>query len=245
MKESIEVSLKSDVLFHIGSIPVSNSMLAAIAFTIILGISFWTISKKFSLKPTKSQIVFEEIFEKGYDFTKEIIGNEKIAKKTYPVVLTLFFLILTFNLMKFIPGFEALKFGDKNLFRPVHADLNSTLALSVFAWVLIQSLGFYILGFKGYLGKFIQPVKFKGKTIFLNPIALMEIISEIAKMFSLALRLYLNILVGTILIAVISLASHYIAPTFMMFFEIFVAVLQAAIFSLLTIIYIKMAIESH
>ena len=78
------------------------------------------------------------------------------------------------------------------------------------------------------------------------PIGIIELISEVSKVISLSLRLYLNILVGGILLLLLSSVSHLLLPLPMMFFEIFVAILQAAIFSILTLLYIKIAIsEPH
>jgi len=71
-------------------------------------------------------------------------------------------------------------------------------------------------------------------------------VSEIAKMFSLSFRLFINILVGGILIMLLQQISHFGVPIIGMMFEIFVAFLQAGVFALLTLFYIKLAIsEPH
>jgi F-type H+-transporting ATPase subunit a len=73
-----------------------------------------------------------------------------------------------------------------------------------------------------------------------------ELISEIAKLISLSFRLFGNILVGGILLMLLASVSHYLLPLPVMFFEIFVAILQATLFAVLTLFYIKMAIsEPH
>ena len=78
------------------------------------------------------------------------------------------------------------------------------------------------------------------------PLGLIELISEIAKLVSLSFRLFGNILVGGILLMLLASISHYFLPLPIMFFEIFVALLQATLFAVLTLFYIKMAIsEPH
>jgi F-type H+-transporting ATPase subunit a len=77
-------------------------------------------------------------------------------------------------------------------------------------------------------------------------LGLIELISEIAKLVSLSFRLFGNILVGGILLMLLASVAHYFLPLPILFFELFVAILQATLFAVLTLFYIKMAIsEPH
>ena len=244
MTETIEVQLSPDKL-DFGYFSITNTMFSSIILSIILVILVWFLTRKFGAKPTKFQVAAEYIFMLGYDFTKKTLGDEKITKKVYPIVATIFVVILFFNLAKFIPGFESIMYGDKHLFRAVHTDMNMTLSLAIIAWLIVQFLGFYILGIKKYAGKFIHFIKIKGIPVFINPLGLLEAVSEVSKIFSLSLRLFLNILVGMVLVTFIHNISKYFAPLIMMLFEVFVAFLQAGVFALLFILYIRMAITAH
>jgi F-type H+-transporting ATPase subunit a len=77
-------------------------------------------------------------------------------------------------------------------------------------------------------------------------LGLIELISEIAKLISLSFRLFGNILIGGILLMLLSSVAHYFLPLPILFFEFFVAILQATLFAVLTLFYVKMAIsEPH
>ena len=246
MEGKIDISLKADKLFSFFGFNITNTLFTSVIFSVILFLIVYFAVRKFNLRPTKFQLVLEFLIMGGYKFSLEALGDEKITKKIYPILATFFIMILSFNLMKFIPGIESIKFGGHHLFKSVHSDLNMTLALSVVAWIMVQFLGVFILGIWKYGGKFIQIVLIKGWIPMINPIGLLELISEVAKMISLALRLFINILVGGVLIILLQNVSHYFVPTIGMLFEVFVAFLQAGVFALLTLFYIKLAIsESH
>jgi len=77
----------------------------------------------------------------------------------------------------------------------------------------------------------------------INPLGVLELISEVAKVVSLSFRLFVNILVGGILIMLLQELSHFMLPVIAMLFEVFVAFLQAGVFALLTLFYIKLATD--
>ncbi len=243
MHEGINVSLKSDILFYLWGFPISNSLLASFFLSILLIFLFFWTTKKFNLRPNKFQLIIESIVYFGYDFVRDALGDDKIAKKVYPLIASLFFVILFFNLAKFLPGMESLRFGEHHLFKPVHSDINMTLALGIVAWIVIQFLGIFVLGIWKYGKKFLQFHLVKGFIPVINPIGLLEIISEVAKAVSLSFRLFMNILVGGVLILLLEQVSHLGIPVIGMIFEVFVAILQAGIFALLTLFYIKLATD--
>ena len=125
------------------------------------------------------------------------------------------------------------------LFRPGSADLNTTLALALISVVITQIVGFKTLGI-GYLKKFFN---------FKNPIAffvgVLELISEFAKIISFSFRLFGNIFAGEVLLAVILMLVPYFAPIPFYGLELFVAVVQAFVFAMLTLVFIKLAMIPH
>lgn len=136
--------------------------------------------------------------------------------------------------------------GEKEIFIPyfrsAYADVNMTFALALISVVLTQIYGFMSLGFFGYAGKFF-------KNPFKDPIGagvgILELISEFSKMISFSFRLFGNIFAGEILLTVISFLAPYIAPLPFYGLEIFVGFVQALVFSLLTLVFMKMAVTSH
>jgi len=236
-----EINIKAHQFTEFLGIPITDSMITMFIGSLALIILVIVLSSRFSLVPGKFQIVIEELVNGIREYTIETLENEKVGKKVYPLIISIFLFILFFNLIKFIPGFEILKFGDHHVFKVLHSDLNMTISMAIVSFVVIQFFGIYVLGALKYGSKFINLKK--PHTI---PMGLIELVSEAAKLLSLSFRLFGNILAGTIIIVLLEQLGHYAFPIPMMFFEIFVAVLQAAIFAMLTLFYIKIAItEPH
>jgi F-type H+-transporting ATPase subunit a len=120
----------------------------------------------------------------------------------------------------------------------VNADLNIPLALAIISFLTIEISGIAYLGFLKYAGKF---VNFKSPIDF--AIGLLEIIGNFARLVSLSFRLFGNILAGHLLIIVLMFFVPLLLPLPFMAFEVFVAVMQAAIFALLTLFFIKLSID--
>lgn len=127
-------------------------------------------------------------------------------------------------------------------FRSGYADVNMTLALAIISVIATQIFGIISLGFFHYAGKF-----------FVNPfrdpigffVGLLELISELAKMISFSFRLFGNIFAGEVLLVVIGFLAPFIAPVPFYGLELFVGFVQALVFALLTLVFMKMAVTSH
>jgi F-type H+-transporting ATPase subunit a len=137
------------------------------------------------------------------------------------------------------------------LFRPANSDLNMTLAMAVFAVIASHILGIMTIGFFKYANKFIKiadvlgSFKKGGFQIFAAVIefviGIIETFLEAAKIASLSFRLFGNIFAGEILLTVIASLIGFAVPLPFIFLEILVAVIQATVFSLLTLTYLTMA----
>ena len=213
-------------------------MVGSLLGSILLVVLLVALTRKMKLIPSKPQMIFESLVQGMYDYVRSTLENDKVTAWAFPLILSLFIFILFFNLVKFIPGTESLLFNGVHLLKPIHSDLNMTIALSIVSILFIQFVGMFSLGFFKYWSKFIN---FKKPATI--PVGIIELISEAAKLISLSFRLFGNILVGGILLLLLAQVSHFIVPIPVMLFEIFVAFLQAGIFSILTLFYIKMAID--
>lgn len=127
-------------------------------------------------------------------------------------------------------------------FRSAYADVNMTLALAIISLIATQLFGIFQLGFFKYMGKFfVNPFKdFIGSFV-----GILELVSEFAKMVSFSFRLFGNIFAGEILLTVISFLAPFLAPLPFYGLELFVGLVQALVFSLLTLVFMKMAVTSH
>ena len=121
-------------------------------------------------------------------------------------------------------------------FRSVYADLNMTLALAVISVVSTHIFGVMAIGFFKHAGKYFN---------FSNPInffvGILELFGEISKMISFSFRLFGNIFAGEVLLAVILGLVPYIAPLPFFGLEVFVGFIQALVFSMLTLVFMKVA----
>jgi F-type H+-transporting ATPase subunit a len=134
-------------------------------------------------------------------------------------------------------------------FRGVSLDLNFTVALAVVAVIAIQVIGLRAQGL-GYFSKFFNTrrmfqVPFFGAMDFL--VGFLELISELSKILSFAFRLFFNMFAGIILVAVVAslLGRFSIAVSMLYMFELFVGVIQAFVFGMLTMVFMAMATQGH
>ena len=134
-------------------------------------------------------------------------------------------------------------------FRGISVDLNFTAALAIIAVVAIQYIGFRAQGF-GYLSKFFNTrrmfkVPFFGAMDFL--VGLLELISELSKILSFAFRLFGNMFAGIVLVAIVAglLGRISILPAMIMMFELFVGLIQAFVFGMLTMVFMAQATQGH
>jgi F-type H+-transporting ATPase subunit a len=241
----IHVELKAEQLGIFHGLPITNTLVTSWVAMAILIVAAFVVGRRAKMVPGKVQMVFEEIITFVRDFMTETLENEKVASKYLPLLLTIFFFILTSNLLEFIPGVGSLGFhsgeGFIPLFRSVNTDLNVTLALAIIAVIMIEIAGVAALGFWCYTGKFIN---FSSPLNFV--VGIIELVSEVGRLISYSFRLFGNIFAGEVLLAVVGYFAPYIVPVPLMSFELFVGFIQAAVFALLTLFFIKLAItDAH
>lgn len=191
------------------------------------------VTRKLSLVPTKMQLIFEGIINYFTDIAVSNMG-EKEAKKHTPLLLTLFMFILTANLLGQLP-WKLVHLHEGEL-ASCNNDINMTAAMAI-----VVSVYYVFFGIKKKKFKFfIENFKIDGIII-----ALVDLLELVVRPFSLALRLFANILAGEILVFTItSLCACAFSIPFMLF-EIFVALLQALVFTLLATTYIALAIREE
>jgi F-type H+-transporting ATPase subunit a len=217
--------------------------------------------------------VVEAILEILYNLTEGSAG--KWAKAIFPWFATILIYVLFANLLKLVPGFESIgvlhphggghagelhgwylydtelshEYTLAPFVRGISVDLNFTAALALVAVVMIQVIGFRAQG-AGYLSKFFNTrrmfkVPFFGAMDFL--VGLLELISELSKILSFAFRLFGNMFAGIVLVAIVAglLGRFSILPAMIMMFELFVGVIQAFVFGMLTMVFMAQATQGH
>jgi F-type H+-transporting ATPase subunit a len=236
-----EISLKAEELFHLGSFPITNSLILTMIVSLIFLLFSLFFRKKFSVIPGKIQNLLEILFESFLNLMDSILGDRKKSEKFLPLIVTIFLVILLSNWLGLMPGVGSiiLRIGDKSLpiFRSPSADLNFTLALAILAVFSVNIIGMMSVGIFKYLGKF-----FTLKNPIYTFVGFLELISEVAKMISFSFRLFGNIFAGEVLLIIVSFLVPYIIPLPFLFLEFFVGMIQAFIFSMLTLVFIAIAI---
>ena len=119
------------------------------------------------------------------------------------------------------------------------------LALAIIAFVVIEAVGMRRFGFFRYMNRFFPFGAFRhgaSSGLLALLVGLIELVSEFIRLISFSFRLFGNIFAGEVLIAVMLFFVPYVIPVPFMAFEVFVGFIQAAIFAMLTLFFIKLAV---
>lgn len=257
-----ELTLYAEPVTSIGSFTVTNALLTSWAAVLVIAIL--AVALRFSIKkvPGKLQQVFEVVIEQGLKLADQVTNDRRISEKAFPFVICFFFFILINNWLGLLPimGLGVVHHGDTFIpfLRSGTADLNGTIALAVTAVVSSNIFGIVAIGGWKMLNKYIN-LKALGSIftkIRKDPVILMvapvtfavgliEIVGEVAKTASLSLRLFGNIFAGEVLLVSMGAILAYFVPIPFIFLEIFVGVIQAFIFGILTLVYFTIAAQDH
>jgi F-type H+-transporting ATPase subunit a len=241
-----KVEITASPIAYVAGIPITNSLLTGWISLIILVVFFGTATRAMKLVPTGAQNLAETIIGGLLDLGENIAGKAK-AREFFPLFATIFLFVLVNNWLEVLPGFtNATIFvrqgADKvALFRSPSADLNFTLALALTAIVMVQFWSIRHTGWGGWAGKFIN-LRGGGIGLF---VGFLELISEFARIISFSFRLFGNLFAGEVLLSVIPSLLPWVVVVPFLGLELFVGVIQALIFSLLTLAFIVMATISH
>ncbi len=263
------IQLAPEVIFSIFGFQVTNTLLCTWISIIVLILAFYFGSHRKDMIPRGWQNFMEWIVDLLRGLVESVSGKEN-GRKFFPEVASFFFFILVSNLLDIIPGVDSigiiepsklpagaqpglLLWGNASnaiipLIRPSTTDLNLTIAMALVAVITAQVFGFYTLGAGGHLSKYINlrslaKFNFQGFIEFF--VGLLEIVQEISRVISLAFRLFGNVFAGSVVLAIFAFLLPAIANIVFIPFELFVAGVQAFVFSLLTLIYLQLAVTGH
>ena len=248
MTGGIHITLAAEKLGSLWGIPITNALVSEWLVLATLVVSAFFIGRNPKLIPGKVQSAFEWLFEYVLKFMEDTLGSRELALRFFPLIATIFLFVAAANLFDFLPFYGSFVIHQGTttvpLFRPVNTDLNMTLALAIIAVISIEVIGILAVGVGKYAGKFFNFRSPLGFTV-----GIIEFVSEMSRFVSFSFRLFGNIFAGEVLLAVIGLFVPYIVPVPLMGFETFVGVVQAAVFAMLTLFFIKLAIavphEAH
>ncbi len=220
----MEETLNPSIVFFLFGIPVTKIVVSTWFVIAFLVIASFISTRKMDFIPKRFLQNVVELFVEAIIYLIEDMspGN---GKKFLSLVGTLALFIGTANLAGLVPGLSS----------PT-SDFNTTLALALVVFFSVPYYGIRTRGAKDYFKDYITP----------SPImAPFHIISEITRTFSLALRLFGNIMGEEIVIAILFLLSPLFVPVPMMLFSIFTGIVQAYIFTILTAVYLSAAVSAE
>jgi F-type H+-transporting ATPase subunit a len=191
--------------------------------------------------PSGIQNVVEWAYEFGQDFAVGM-GGEK-ARRYYPIFAGFFIFILFSNWSGLVPPI-----GKIGQLRAPTSDVNITIGLAITSFLIFEVEGFHRLGIRGYLGKFFPVGEFRngiGAGILAMYVGIIELFLEFVKPVTLSMRLFGNIYGGEVALAVISALTIAVVPVALYGLEALLNLIQALIFSVLSLMFILIAIEGH
>ncbi len=202
---------------------------ATIAFTWMLIISLalgsWLVTRRLSHEGTLSrwQNLLEVLVGGIKGQIREVSRQE--PGPYLPFVGTLFIFIAISNILAIVPGYI-----------PPTSSLSTTAALAICVFVAVPVFGIARRGILSYLKQYIQP------TFFMLPF---NIIGEISRTLALAVRLYGNMMSGTIIVAILLTITPLVFPVVMQALGLLTGLIQAYIFAILAMVYIASASKAH
>jgi F-type H+-transporting ATPase subunit a len=222
-------------------VSITNTIVTMWIVSVIVIVLLFFMSRGKALMPGKVQNAMEHVFELIENFGMSLGGPEA---KPFIMLFAGFFLYILFcNWSGLVPPV-----GKVDALRAPTSDVNITIGLALVAFLFFEFQGFKALGIRGYLGKFFPLGEFRngiGAGIIALFVGLIELMLEFVKPVTLSMRLFGNIYGGEVALGVMTALTIAIVPMALIALELMLNLVQALIFSTLTLMFTLAAIEQH
>ncbi len=221
----MELSPDNMVFWQHGVLKLNATIVFSWLVMAILVLLSWLVARRLTVGPEISR--WQTALESVVSFIRnqiEDITNQK-ADRYLPFVGTLFLFISLSNFLAFVPHYH-----------PPTGSLSTTAGLALCVFVAVPTYGITYSGFIGYLKHYVTP------TWFMLPF---EVLSEISRTIALAIRLFGNIMSGTMAGAILLLVVPLFAPVAMRALELLIGQVQAYIFAVLSTVYVASGVRAH
>lgn len=243
--KKMEVSIAAESLFHIGNFPITNTLIMTLIVSSLIMVIAFAVRGKLQTVPRGLQNIVEVLVESLYNLTIEVTQDKKLAASIFPLIATLFIFVLFSNWIGLLPGMGTVGLQHEGhsiipFIRSSSADLNTAIALSLISVFSAQFIGIASIGVVKYGKKFfVSPFH---KPYFIGSIVgLLELMGEVTRLFSFSFRLFGNVFAGEVLLMVMLHLMPFVLPVPFLIIELFVGCIQALVFALLSLVFIKMA----
>jgi F-type H+-transporting ATPase subunit a len=213
--------LTSTALFHLGPVPITESVVATWAIMAVLVIGGILVTRRLSLIPSASQAAFELIVDTVDSQIRDTMQAEPAPYRAF--IGTLFIFIFVSNWSSLIPGVE-----------PPTAHIETDAALALIVFIAVIWFGIRAGGIGGYLKTFASP----------NPIMIpLNFIESITRTFSLLVRLFGNVMSGVFVVGIVLSLAGLLVPIPLMALDLLTGAVQAYIFAILAMVFIAGAVS--
>jgi F-type H+-transporting ATPase subunit a len=223
-------SLQAEYLFSLGPIPVTNTILTAWIVTIIIVVFSYFVTRRMKELPSGWQNVLELVVELWTGVADQAMGPRR-SRRFMPLIATAFLFILVSNWFGSLPiGYVSVVNSEGEtvpILRSANSDLNVTAAMAITMIALAEFFELRSLGGFGYLKGLFIPNPMRWLEIFTRPL-------------SLAFRLFGNVFAGEVLLVTMLAVAPYVMFVFIGL-ELFVGLIQALIFSMLSLVFLSIA----
>ena len=229
---------------HIGDgvvgIPVTSTVVTTWIIMALLYFTFHFGMKKLQKNPGKFQTVMEMIHDFFDDLVESVLGKKHKARYLGYISALMSFVLIS----NIVPTFPVPKFSFHEglltvtpLLRSPTLDLNTTVGLALITVYSFVSASIRTNGLLGYFRTFIHP------TPIMAPL---HLLGELAKPTNIAMRLFGNLFAGYVILGLMYLAAPWVIPVALhLYFELFVGLVQAFVFTMLTMVYIQGSLEEE
>lgn len=240
---------KAEAVFSVAGVTISNShLMTFLSLGILLWLAFRTraavIGKK---KHTMITHALYWVVEMLYDTVAQVIPDKTWARRVAPLTISIFLFVVAQYWLGLLPIVGPITIGEHHtpLFRSGIADLNMTVGLAAVTIIAAQLYAFKYLGFRGNMGRyFVNPLK----DPIMSFVGILELVAEFSRLLGLSFRLFGNVLAGEIILIIIAYLAQYASPVALQpfyLFELFIGVIQAFIFFMLSTVFISLGLEHH
>jgi F-type H+-transporting ATPase subunit a len=264
--DSPQVELPTEVVFNLFGFPVANSVVATWFTIVVLGLLVVLVTRRTRLVPRRWQVFVEFGLGALLGFCQRVAG-EKDGRRFFPIVATVFLFVFANAWLSLLPGFGSITIINPeghavHLLRGANTDINMPLALALVSFGSVVYFGLKSLGIKWLanyfnVGRFIGGLGklFKGNIkgalggIFTGVIdifiGLVELLSMFIRIVSFTFRLFGNMTAGEILLLMAAFLVPFLFALPFYGLELLVGIIQALIFSGLTLVFMTLAVASH